>query len=335
MNAATATRPPVIDFHAHILVPEVYRETARHSLFTLPPEGPGITDELRRKGAARAELVCGQMAEVTDRLAKMDAMGVDVQVLTASLVHQRTDWADADTSLRLERQVNDRMAAIVRAEPKRFVGFGGVPLHVPALAVAELERLMSLGLKGVGISTMAGDMEIGDAKLHPFWAKAEELNAIVYIHPAGNLDPRFRRNFLWNSIGQNFEEAMAIASLIYEGVLEKYPALKIVISHGGGYMPFNAGRIDRNYLEKPSTRTHMSKPPADYMRMIYYDTCVYDDLLLQRLVEKVGADRVVMGSDYPVGDPKPVAFVQDCKALSDDEKSKIMSGNARALLGLM
>ena len=132
---------------------------------------------------------------------------------------------------------------------------------------------------------------------------------MVYIHPGGNRDRRFKRFHLWNSVGQAFEEAMAISSLMYDGVLERLPKLKICISHGGGYMPFYMGRIDRNYLEKANTRVNMSKPPIDYLRMLYFDSCVYERAVLQHLVDKVGADRVLLGSDYPVGETKPIEFV--------------------------
>jgi aminocarboxymuconate-semialdehyde decarboxylase len=194
--------------------------------------------------------------------------------------------------------------------------------------------MAELGLKGVGVSTTARALEIGDRALWPFWEKAEELGAVVYIHPAGNPGPRFQKFHLWNSIGQNFEEAMAIASLFYEGVLDAFPRLKICVSHGGGYMPFYMGRVARNYLEKPSTRVNMTKSPADYLRMLYYDTCVYEPEVLRHLVERVGADRVVLGSDYPVGEMKPVDFVRDTPGISDVDKDKILATNAARMLGI-
>jgi aminocarboxymuconate-semialdehyde decarboxylase len=210
-----------------------------------------------------------------------------------------------------------------------------VPLAAPALAVAELTRCMGeLGLAGVGISTTARDMELGDAALRPFWEKAEELGAVVYIHPAGNTGARFAKWYLWNSIGQAFEEAMAIASLMYEGILDAFPQLKICISHGGGYMPYYMGRIARNYVEKPATRVNTKKSPAEYLRMLYFDSCVYEPEVLEALVRRVGADRVVLGSDYPVGEPKPVEFVESC-ALTAAEKEKIIAVNAAHLLGVI
>lgn len=190
MAASPTSR--VIDFHAHILVPEVYEITRRYSVFTKPFEHPKISEEMQRKGRERADAVCASMADMTSRLGKMDEMGVDIQVLTASIVHHTTDWAEPQQSLELERKVNDRIAEMVATRPERFIGLGGVPLQAPALAARELERCMcELRLKGVQISTSAGGMEIGDPALRPFWAKAEEFGAVVFIHPAGNADARF------------------------------------------------------------------------------------------------------------------------------------------------
>jgi aminocarboxymuconate-semialdehyde decarboxylase len=323
-----------IDFHAHILVPEVYSHTEPHSLFATLATAPGQSPEMKAQGERRASDVVRRMVDIDDRLAAMDRQGVALQVLSCSLVHQCTYWADAKTSLRLERTANDHMAAIIRANPHRFVGLGGVPLHEPLLAAGELERCVAtLGLSGVQISTRARDMEIGDKRLRPFWAKAEELGAVVYVHPAGNADERLRPFQMWNSLGQSIEETFAIASLFYEGILETYPRLKVCISHGGGYMPYNLGRVQRNYLEKPSTRTNMKKPPVDYLRMLHYDSCVYDADTLRRLVDIVGADRVVLGSDYPVGDPDPLTFIRETFGSTTDSASKILRGNAVGLLG--
>jgi aminocarboxymuconate-semialdehyde decarboxylase len=335
MNPSSQARPRAIDFHAHVIVPEVYAVAAQHNIFSELPTDPAVTDEMRSRIKERAGMVLGRMSDVSERVAKMDAMGVDVQVLSASLVHQGLEWADAQTSLRLARTTNDWIARAVAGEPARFIGLGTLPLHLPPLAVAELERCVrDLKLKGVAISTTAGPMELGDAALRPFWAKAEELGAVVYIHPGGNRDRRFKRFHLWNSVGQAFEEAMAISSLMYDGVLETFPRLKICISHGGGYMPYYMGRIDRNYAEKANTRVNMTKPPIDYLRMLYFDSCVYERPVLQHLVDKVGAERVLLGSDYPVGEAKPIEFVTDIATLSAAQKEKILASNAAALLGL-
>jgi aminocarboxymuconate-semialdehyde decarboxylase len=335
MTSPGRARPRAIDFHAHVIVPEVYAVAAQHNIFSELPTDGGVTDEMRRSIKDRAGTVLARMSDLTERIGNMDAMGVDVQVLSASLVHQGLEWADAQTSLRLARTTNDWIAKAIASHPTRLLGLGTLPLHVPALVVAELERCMrDLGLRGAAISTTAGAMELGDPQLRPFWAKAEELGAIVFIHPGGNRDARFKRYHLWNSVGQAFEEAMAISSLMYDGVLESFPGLKICVSHGGGYMPYYMGRIDRNYIEKANTRINMSKPPIDYLRMLYFDSCVYERSVLQHLVEKVGAERVLLGSDYPVGEGRPIEFITDAAALSPGEKERIVAANAASLLGL-
>ena len=324
----------VIDFHAHLMLPDIYAITGPHSMFVKSNTDPTMSKEARQGVQKREAMLMSRMSDVTERIVHMDAMGVDMQVLSSSLVQQSTYWAEPQESLRLERTLNDHMAAVVAANPKRLIGLGGVPLVAPPLAVSELTRCMrELGLAGVGISTTARDMELGDAALRPFWEKAEELGAVVYIHPAGNTGARFAKWYLWNSIGQAFEEAMAIASLMYEGILDAFPQLKICISHGGGYMPYYMGRIARNYVEKPATRVNMKKSPAEYLRMLYYDSCVYETEVLEALVRRVGADRVVLGSDYPVGEPKPVEFVASC-ALTAEEKEWIIGVNAAQLFGV-
>ncbi|MFZ5692728.1 MAG: amidohydrolase family protein [Pseudomonadota bacterium] len=310
-----------VDFHAHLIDPAVYSETQAFSIFAQ------TTD------AARAASVLARMADIDERIAAMDAMGVGTQILSSSLVHQCTYDAEPDDALRLDAAMNETIARAVAAHPDRLRGLGSVPLQAPELATRELTRCMSdLGLSGVTISTRVRDLDIGDARLRPFWEAVEALGAVVFIHPAGNHDPRFRKWQLWNSIGQSFEEAMAIASLFYEGILDAYPRLKIVISHGGGYMPFYLGRIARNYVEKPATRANMSKAPIEYLRMLHYDTCVYDPDTLSDLVRIVGAERIVMGSDYPVGEMKPSEFVRDCTALDAAGRELVLAGNAERLL---
>lgn len=331
-----STRTPIIDVHAHVVVPEVYAQTARWSVFAQSSHDPGLSEEARQKAKERSDSVIARMADADERLKAMDAMGVDIQVLSASLVHQCTYLAEPQAALALDRQSNDRIAAMVAAHPDRFKGLCSIPLQAPGLAVQELTRCMGeLGFSGATISTRVRETEIGDKSLRPFWAKAEELGAVVFIHPAGNAEDRFKKHFLWNSIGQSFEEAMAVASLMYEGILDAYPKLKICISHGGGYMPFYMGRIARNYLEKPSTRVNMTKSPDDYLRMLFYDTCVYDADTLEQLVAKVGSDRVMMGSDYPVGEARPAQFIVSHPRLSDADKNKLTTLNAAKLFNIV
>lgn len=322
-----------IDFHAHLIHPDVYCETHVWSIFARTSDDASLPDTLRRQMQARSAGVIARMADLDARLVAMDAMGVDIQVLSSSLVHQCTYEAEPADARRLDGRMNDEIAQAVAAEPDRFRGLGSVPLQAPDLAVAELTRCMNeLNLSGVTISTRVRGREIGDAALRPFWEAAEALGAVVFIHPAGSHDARLRKFQLWNSIGQSFEEVMAVASLIYEGVLDACPRLKIVVSHGGGYMPYYLGRVARNYAEKPATRVNMSQPPRDYLRMLHYDSCLYDPETLAQLVRIVGAERIVMGSDYPMGEARPVDFVLDCPVIDTAARNLVLSDNARRLL---
>jgi aminocarboxymuconate-semialdehyde decarboxylase len=328
-----AGRSGVVDVHAHFIAPEVFAVTSSLTPTLALARDPSISEAERSDILRRADIVHARMSDVVERLAAMDRMGVERQVLSPSLVHQCTYQLPANESLQLERRSNDWIASKAATAPHRFIAFGSVPLQAPELAVSELRRCVGdLGLRGVAISTHAGGREIGDPALHPFWAEAQALGAPIYVHPAGNREARFAPYALWNSVGQCFEEAMAIASLMYEGVLERFPKLRICISHGGGYMPQNMGRVDRNWLEKPATRVNMTKPPVEYLKMLWYDSCLYDQDALKHLIARVGAGRVVLGSDYPVGETNPLGFIESCTATLQ-ERDKIARSNVRGWLG--
>ncbi|MDH4378141.1 MAG: amidohydrolase family protein [Ramlibacter sp.] len=325
----------VIDFHAHVLVPEVVEFAKGHGVETSVPPDPRITEEAREASRRWRTAMLRKMTELPDRLVDMDATGVDVQVLSASTVSMDTTWAPPGEALAMEQLANDRIAQMVAFAPDRFTGLGGVPLQSPQASVRELERCVrSLGLRGVQVSTRYGDMELGDSRLRPFWEAAQALDAVVYIHPAGITEPRFRPFQYWNSIGQPLEEAMAMASLMHEGVLDAFPRLKLVIGHGGGYLPYYIGRLDRNYAEKPFTRANMSMSPSQYLKTrFWYDSCVYDSDALAVLFRKVGASRILLGSDYPVGDADPVGFLTAVTG-DPDEQADMLGRNAAALLGI-
>jgi aminocarboxymuconate-semialdehyde decarboxylase len=340
-RAAPRRKPIVIDFHAHITVPEVAAYAAPHSVSRAAnrvPEHRFVTDEHRRLAKEWTDNIRARMDSYDRRVKDMDEAGVDIQVLTLSLISHHTYWAGADEemSAKMERLANDRMAEIIHKYPGRFVGLGGVPLHSLQFAVNELERCMGeLGFRGVQVSSMAGDMELGDERLRPFWKRCEELDATIYLHPAGVFDVRYAPHQLWNSIGQPLEEAMAMASLMYEGILDDFPKLKICVAHGGGFSPYYAGRLDRNYYDKPYLRRAMTGAPSEYLKnSFYYDTCVYNPEMLDTLLDKVGHSRIVLGSDYPVGEEDPVGFVLNSKKIGNKEKEDILQNNAADMLGL-
>jgi len=321
--------PLVVDFHVHMLEPEVFKASTNKTVFT----GFGATPATAPRPGAQQ--LMGRMFDPGAEIEDMDARGIDMSVVSSSTVLQGTSWADPKTDLELCRRCNDQAAAWVAQHPKRFIGSFVLPLQDPKLALAELERAVkTLGLKVANVSSSYNGVYMGDPAFHPFWEAVERFGVTVWIHPEGTRDPWFQRYALWNSAGQSIEEAKVMASLIYEGVMTKFPGLKVVMAHGGGYFPHYMGRLDRNTANRPDTvRNAGGKTPSAFLRSFYYDSCVYDPQVLKVLLERVGADRLVMGSDYPVGEKDPVGWLRQCGVAGAD-LAGIAGGNAARLLGI-
>jgi aminocarboxymuconate-semialdehyde decarboxylase len=324
----------VIDVHAHAIVPAAMGLVAQE-----PGAIADRAEERRLLGEASAveqDALIGRvgplLTNLEARLEQMDRQGVDVQVVSPSPAHY-CDWADAGLALRVAGAVNSGIAALVAERPDRLRGLGFAPLHV---AEEALVGALELGLHGVEISTMGpGGLELGDASLEAFWARAAERGAIVFVHPWGcTLDERLDRYYLRNIVGQNVEHAVALSHLIMSGVLDRHPGLKLVFAHGGGYLPFHPARMDHGWAVRPEITTPLRKP-SSYLRELWFDSLVYEPDLLELLVERVGADRVLLGSDFPfdMGVEDPVGHVHAC-ACSDADKRAICGDNAAALLGL-
>jgi len=321
--------PLVVDFHVHMLEPEVFKASTNKTVFTGFGAAPATAP---RPGAQQ---LMGRMFDPAAEIEDMDARGIDMSVVSSSTVLQGSSWADPNTDLALCRRCNDQAADWVARHPKRFVGSFVLPLQDVKLALQELERAVgTLKLKVANISSSYNGLYMGDPAYHPFWEAVERLGAAVWIHPEGVRDPWFQRYALWNSLGQSVEEAKVMASLIYEGVMTKFPRLRIVMAHGGGYFPHYMGRLDRNTANRPDTvRNAGGSTPSAFLRSFYYDSCVYDPKVLQVLLERVGADRLVMGSDYPVGEKDPVGWLRACGVAGAD-LAAIAGGNAARLLGI-
>ncbi len=327
--SAPAPRTPVIDFHAHMLEAEVFKASTNKTVFT----GFGATPASAPRPGAQS--LMARMFDPALEIEDMDARGIDMAVVTSSTVLQGTSWADAPTDLSLCRRCNDQAADWVARYPSRFIGSMVLPLQDVTLALGELERAYTqLGLKVANVASSYNGLYIGDPVFAPVWKVIESHGITVWIHPEGARDPWFQRYAMWNSLGQSIEETKAMASLIYEGVMTRHPALKVVMAHGGGYFPHYMGRLDRNTLNRPDTvRNTGGKNPSTFLRSFYYDTCVYDPLVLKVLIERVGCDRLVMGSDYPVGEKDPRAWLQ-AAGVTGENLAAIAGGNAARLLGL-
>jgi aminocarboxymuconate-semialdehyde decarboxylase len=316
-------RPTVIDVHAHVLVPDVMKLTYEHSQYARAVAGPGGVPEPLFK----------RMTDVPLRLQEMDATGVDIQVISPSIMQQCTYEMEPQEALKMDRLGNDRVAEAVAHHPDRLVGLASLPLHDVALSAAELERCVrDLNLRGAIISSHVNGVELGDERLRPFWAKAEELGAVIFVHPAGNTDKRMLRNRLMITVGQPLEEAYALSSLIYEGVMDQFPKLKIMVAHGGGYLPFYTGRHDNDYRYGRSP--HLKGDFSSYLPRFFYDTVLFNPDMLEFLVTKVPSSHVMLASDYPFAEKQPVEYVRRAKKIGKKEQDAILGANAARLFGI-
>jgi len=328
-RARPSRKPFVIDVHAHIVVPEVMAFAYEQSLFAQAVAGRagGRPEPLPRPLLER-------MTDMTLRLKDMDEMGVDMQVISPSILQQCTYWAAPEEALRMERLGNDRVAEAVARHPQRLAGLGSVPLQDASLATQELERCVrELGLKGVIISSCVNGVEIGEERFRPFWAKAEQLGAVVFVHPAGSPDPRMRRHRLLITLGQPLEEAFAQSSLVYDGIMDAFPKLKILMAHGGGFLPFYTGRHDNDYRQGRSAQ-HLRGDFSSYLPRFYYDSVLFNPDMLEFLVTKVSASHVLLASDYPFAEKRPVEFVRRARTISRKDQDAIFGANAARLMGI-
>ena len=328
---------PVIDIHCHrecgqaALLMKAEAERIGHVPLSF---GSALTKEVNRRQLVDIK---PKMESVEVRLGDMDRMGVDIQTLSIA-PYQTFYWADPAIAAESARTVNDELAGLVGRHPERFVGLGTVPLQDPDGAVTELRRCMAdLGFKGLEIGTNVEGEELSSARLDPFWAAVEETGAVVFLHPIGFTHPqRLGEHYFFNVIGHPIENTLAIANLIFGGTLERFPGLKIVVAHGGGYLPAYAGRMDHAYHAREDVREGLPKPPGEYLRKLYFDTMVFEPDQLAFLVGKYGADHIVLGTDYPydMGESDPVGLVARIPGLSEDQKAEICGGNAARLMGL-
>jgi aminocarboxymuconate-semialdehyde decarboxylase len=228
---------------------------------------------------------------------------------------------------------------MIRAWPERFAGLGTLPMQDVKAAIAEMERCMTrLGLKGVEINDHINGRTLEEPEFRPFWKAAQELGALVFFHQGGDtvVTPRSARYHLPNSIGNLADRAVTFATLVSGGVMDEFPDLKICLGHGGGYTCFGIGRMDHGWQVRSEARVHITQPPSAYLGRFYYDCIVYTEPALRFLIDSVGADRVVFGTDWPydMALDWPVAWILGMKGLSQEEKEAILWKNLERLLGL-
>jgi aminocarboxymuconate-semialdehyde decarboxylase len=325
-----------IDVHAHVLLPGVEAAVAGQS-------GLQAARDLdaRRNGQAALAVSGAMVAEriplLTDvqaRLAAMDQAGVDVQLVSPSPSHYHY-WADEALAWTVAELANAGTAAHCAQAADRLHGLGLVPLQHPALAVKALDHALGLGLRGVEISSHAPGRELSDPAYEPLWARAAAAGALIFLHPFGcTLDERLDRWYLSNTVGQPTENAVALSHLIFGGVLDRHPELRIIAAHGGGYLPTHIGRSDHAWRVRPDA-DGCAAQPSSYLKRLWFDSLVHSPAVLRALTEAGGPDRVLLGSDFPfdMGTADPLAALR-AAGLPEPDFQAIRGGNAAALLAL-
>ncbi len=326
-----------IDCHTHILGEEAMRRLAK--------ESPKVAPVMDKPGDPACKLaIAGKVVQdpfpralwdTERRLADMDANRIDVQLLAPTVF---TFFYEQEPALGLVCAAlqNDAIAAEIRRHPERFMGLAGLPLQAPELAAQELTRAVkSLGLRGAMIGSNVNGRNLDDPALQPFWAAASALGAFIFIHPhAGAAAERLGSYYLKNLVGLPFETTVAGASLVFGGVLERHPGLKICLAHGGGFLPYQAGRFRHGFDVRPEAKINLTRAPEESIARLYYDTILHSNETLAFLIASVGADHVLLGSDYPfdMGNLDCAGRVE-ALAIPPADRDLILGGYAGRLLG--
>lgn len=324
-----------IDIHAHIIVKEITRNAAPDEDWRPQPswvDGKQYVEFAGRKlNSALREFV-----DVENILKEQDKAGVDKLVLTPWSSLFRYD-ADLDASIAANRIQNDALAKIAQ-KYDRIAAIGTVPMQDSKSAVDELKRAINdLGLLGVEIGTNINGTYLGDPQFRPFWAAAEELGAFIEIHPVPGVGGATKREYyLWNAYANPSETALTASHILLSGLLEEHPNLKICLFHGGGHLPYQIGRLDRAYEMRSEASAKISQLPSTYFKKFFFDTVTHSALALSYLIDLVGVEQIMLGSDYPfdMGYEHPAELVETLPNLDESDKAAILGGNAQRILGL-
>lgn len=328
----------VVDLHNHVSTP------ACEALLDGP--APAHLDPFTRYSGAEtaaynAQQFAGLAVKLTDparRIEDMDRAGIDVQALSAA-PPQFYYWTDPTLGRRLARMQNDHLAELAAGRPDRFVALATVPMQDVDAAVAELEHCVGqLGMRGVEICTNVNGLDLDAPRFRPFFAAAAALDVVVLLHPHGfTHGERLTEYYLTNVVGNPLDTTLAATRMIHGGLFEELPQLRVCLVHGGGYLPFYASRMDHSWDRRPEGRHAIAgRAPSSYLRQLYVDCLVYDAAHLAFLVQQMGADHVVVGTDYPydMGDDDVVALVTSMTDLPMAERDLILGGTAARLLQL-
>ena len=326
-----------VDIHCHYLNRDAAAKLAHLNPSQYEPSVKFASQLTREVNLKQMQDRAPKLSTIEVRIADMDRMGIDIQAVCPA-PQQTYYWTEPGLGLEVSRMINDRLAQIVATWPDRFVALGTVPLQNVGLAVAELERCVKqLGLRGVEINPNVAGRELTAPSLNldRFFAKARELDIVIFMHPIGfTQGERLMDHYLNNLIGNPLDTTVGTSHLIFGGVMERHPGLKIVLPHAGGFLGHYWARMDHGWRARPDCRTIIKKAPTSYLKKFYFDTITFDPEMLRNLIDKFGAAQVLLGTDYPfdMGEEDPVGLINSVPRLPSAEKERIMGGNAVRLL---
>jgi aminocarboxymuconate-semialdehyde decarboxylase len=326
----------VVDVHCHYLNPVINQKTAHLNAAQYDPTVIFANDLTNATNVNQMRDRAPKLMGIDVRLKDMDRMGVDIQAV-APAPYQYYYFTEPAYGAELAREVNEGIASVVAKHPDRFVGMGSVPLQNAELAVKELEYCVKkLGLRGVEINTNVNGLNLTDPSLglEKFFAKANELGIVLFMHPLGYTQgDRLRNHYFNNVIGNPLETTVAVSHLIFDGVVARHPKIKFLAAHGGGFIAHYWARMDHAWRARPDTRTVIKKKPSSYLEKFYFDTITFDPRMLKQLIDRYGADHVMLGTDYPydMGEDDPRGLVAGVNRLSAADRRLIEGGNAMKL----
>ena len=328
-----------IDIHAH-MVPQCFWKATEDGgdWHGIHREQDARGREVVVIGDSRGLLIPKTRWNAEQRLMDMDSLGVDIHVLSPYSRFYNYEL-DTPVTIATSQDCNNEIHQMSESWPDRFAGLATLPMQDVGAAIAELERVMTqLGFKGAMIDDKINGRTLDEPEFLPFWKAAEQMGALILFHQAGDtvVSSRINRYHLPNTIGNLADRTITFASLVFGGVMDACPDLKICLSHGGGYTCYGIGRLDRGWNVRPEARANITKPPSQYLNRFYYDCIVYTEQALRFLIDSVGVERVVFGTDWPfdMDFDWPVSWVLGLETITQEEKEAILWKNLEGLLGL-